>query len=374
MWKNKLEKRYPSEEGRIARRTQIVNRTHIQGIVPPHILREIAKKGDPEQRKLALNSLMASEKVRGMREAFAELFVATPVTPVDIKCNKIYDAKHLSHYDLPGDQIEDPGNSNDEAAKEAFDGAEATYNFYKDIYERNSIDDKGMCLISSVHFQENYDNALWNGRQMIYGDGDGKIFERFTISIDVIGHELTHGVTEFEAGLVYSNQPGALNESMSDVGGILVKQHKLNQTAEEADWLIGKGLFTSNIEGQALRSMKEPGTAYDDKLIGKDPQPGHMKNFKKLPNTEEGDYGGVHINSGIPNRAFYLTAIEIGGYAWEKAGKIWYTALRDMLRPKSNFKDAAKKTYLAAGILFGEGSEEQQAVKKGWDGVGIAIK
>src|SRR4029079_10299870 len=134
---------------------------------------------------------------------------------------------------------------------------------------------------------------------------------------------LTHGVTQDEAQLVYSNQSGALNESLSDVFGSLIKQFSLNQTADQADWLIGAGLLTKQVKGVALRSMKAPGTAYDDPVLGKDPQPDHMSRFV----TTAADRGGVHITSGIPNRAFYLAATAIGGYAWEVAGKIWYTTL-----------------------------------------------
>ena len=115
-----------------------------------------------------------------------------------------------------------------------------------------------MRLDSSVHYSQNFDNALWNGNQMIYGDGDGEIFGRFTTAVDVIGHELTHGVTQFEAGLEYHGQSGALNESISDVFGSLVKQHVNNQTAAQADWLIGVGLFKPGVVGQAIRSMKAP--------------------------------------------------------------------------------------------------------------------
>jgi len=345
----------------------MTGRIPIQCIIPEHMLKEIAKKGNPEQRDMALKTLLMSEKIRGRREAFAEVYVAMPT---GAKCIRIYDAKN--GLDLPGEEVSEPENSSDVAVKEAYDGANATYDMYLDAFERNSIDDKGMCLLSSVHFDEKYDNAFWDGRQMVYGDGDGELFNRFTASIDVIGHELTHGVTEYEAGLVYYDQPGALNESMSDVFGSLVKQRVLNQTAEEADWLIGEGLFTSNVNGKALRSMKEPGTAYDDPVLGKDPQPGHMRDYKRLPRRE--DNGGVHINSGIPNHAFYLTAVEIGGHAWEKAGKIWYIALRDSLRYNSGFQAAANRTFQIAGVLFGTGSDEQNAVKKGWTGVGITPK
>ena len=367
--KNTSEKTSLLEEERATGRKQeqMTGRIPIQCIIPEHMLKEIAKKGNPEQRDMALKTLLMSEKIRGRREAFAEVYVAMPT---GAKCIRIYDAKN--GLDLPGEEVSEPENSSDVAVKEAYDGANATYDMYLDAFERNSIDDKGMCLLSSVHFDEKYDNAFWDGRQMVYGDGDGELFNRFTASIDVIGHELTHGVTEYEAGLVYYDQPGALNESMSDVFGSLVKQRVLNQTAEEADWLIGEGLFTSNVNGKALRSMKEPGTAYDDPVLGKDPQPGHMRDYKRLPRRE--DNGGVHINSGIPNHAFYLTAVEIGGHAWEKAGKIWYIALRDSLRYNSGFQAAANRTFQIAGVLFGTGSDEQNAVKKGWTGVGITPK
>ncbi len=366
MYKNKLEKTSTSKEVRTDRTEQIrtVGMIPVNGIIPPHILKEIAKKGSQKQKDMAMRTLMMSEKMRGRREAFAEVYVAAST---GAKCIRVYDAKNQQ--DLPGEEVIDPGNSTDPAIKEAYDGADTTYNLYLDVYERNSIDDRGMCIMSTVHFDANYNNAFWDGRQMVYGDGDADLFNRFTIAIDVIGHELTHGVTEYEAGLVYYDQPGALNESMSDVFGTLVKQRILDQTVDAADWLIGEGLFTSKVNGTALRSMKAPGTAYDDPVIGKDPQPAHMKQYVKLPRWDDG--GGVHINSGIPNHAFYLTAMEIGGYAWEKAGKIWYIVLRDMLRYNSGFQSAADSTFQVARILYGSGSKEELAVKKGWAGVGI---
>ena len=309
---------------------------------------------------------MRIEKIRGMRRAFGEVYVAQPGPG---RCIRVYDVKHGSDSDLPGELIANPAKSTDKAAKEAYEGALATYDFFQKVYERNSIDDRGMCIDSSVHFETNYDNAGWDGRQMLYGDGDGVYFNRFTSSIDVIGHELTHGVTEYEAALEYHDQPGALNESMSDVFGSLVKQWKAKETVDKADWLIGEGLFTKKVRGKALRSMSAPGTAYDDPKLGKDPQPGTMKDYVKTHDDE----GGVHINSGIPNHAFYLTAMELGGHAWERAGRIWYVTLRDALRPKASFATAAKRTWQIAGVIFGTGSEEQKAVKAGWEGVGVKI-
>jgi Zn-dependent metalloprotease len=207
---------------------------------------------------------------------------------------------------------------------------------------------------------------------MIFGDGDGEIFTDFTGALDVIGHELTHGVTEFTANLEYHNQSGALNESISDVFGSLVMQWVNNQSAEQADWLIGVGIFTPKITGDALRSMKAPGTAYDNDLIGKDPQPDNMSDYQTLPDTAQGDFGGVHINSGIPNKAFYLTAIAIGGNAWEAPGHIWYEALKASTAT-TNFQEFADTTHSKAGQLYGTSGAEQQAVLLAWREVGIRI-
>lgn len=193
-----------------------------------------------------------------------------------------------------------PSNG-DVAVDEAYDYLGITHDFFWKEYQRDSLDNKGLILTGTVHYGREYQNAFWNGQQMVFGDGDGEIFNRFTIAIDVVAHELSHGVTETEAGLIYFEQSGALNESLSDVFGSLVKQYHLKQTADKADWLIGEGLLAEGINGKGLRSMSEPGTAYDDPLLGKDPQPAHMKDFIK---TRE-DNGGVHLNSGIPNRAFY---------------------------------------------------------------------
>lgn len=346
-------------------------------ILPPHIIQKITENGSAEQRKWALQTLETTAQFRGQRIALTRGRAAAVKEGAagGIKQRKVYSADNGSS--LPGRLVRSEGDPavGDPASDEAYDGAGSTYDLYWDIYQRNSIDDHGMEIDSTVHYQQNYDNAFWNGQQMVYGDGDQnlppdqRLFNRFTIAVDVIGHELTHGVTQYEAALVYQDQPGALNESFSDVFGSLVKQRALGQTAAQADWLIGEGLFTANVHGVALRSMKAPGTAYDDPILGKDPQPANMSDYV---NTTS-DNGGVHINSGIPNHAFYMTAVEIGGNAWEKAGKIWYITLRDRLQATSNFQAAADLTYAVAGDLFGANSLEQQAVQKGWAAVGINV-
>ncbi|MDJ0798832.1 MAG: M4 family metallopeptidase [Calothrix sp. MO_167.B12] len=333
-------------------------------IVPPHMLEKMVVNGNVEQREWAFQTLNASSQFRGRREIVGGIYLSASAGE---KRRTIYDAQ--TNQQLPGMLVRTEGDPpvDDEAVNEAYDAAGATYDFFHDILERNSIDDKGLRLDSTVHYGVKYDNAFWNGDQMVYGDGDGEVFQRFTTSIDVIAHELSHGVTQYEAGLIYFGESGALNESMSDVFGSLVKQKVKNQTAESADWIIGEGLLMPKIKGVGIRSMKAPGTAYDDPLLGEDPQPGHMKDIY----TGFKDNGGVHINSGIPNRAFYLAAMEIGGYAWEKAGKIWYISLRDRLRRRSNFRRAAKVTRQVAGELYGEGSKEQKAVENAWREVGV---
>jgi Zn-dependent metalloprotease len=295
------------------------------------------------------------------------------VTPEPQQQRTISDAQNTQK--LPGRLVRSEGDkaTGDVAVDEAYDGLGDTFDFYWQAYGRNSIDDAGLPMLATVHFDRDYDNAYWDGRQMVFGDGDGEFFTRFTISVDVIGHELTHGVTENEAGLIYWAQTGALNESISDVFGSLVKQYVNQQSAEDADWLIGKGLLIPQpgTNREALRSMKAPGTAYDDPALGgKDPQPAHMRDYVQ---TRQ-DNGGVHINSGIPNHAFYLAAVNIGGNAWEEAGNIWYeTLLSPLLRRRTQFQDFASLTTSIAQQLYGANSFEYQAVHEAWNEVGITV-
>jgi len=338
------------------------------------MLEGIAQKGTQLQKELALNTLKTSELIRARRRSLSDFSgTMSRFAGSGVKERIIYDAQNGST--LPGAVARSEGDiaSPDLAVNEAYDGSGVTYDLYKDIFNRDSIDGKGMRLDSTIHFRKGYDNAFWDGQQMVYGDGDEdlpedeRLFNRFTIAVDIIGHELTHGVTQFEAKLAYSDQSGALSESMSDVFGSLVKQRLLNQTVNETDWIIGAGLLTANVNGAGIRSMSSPGTAYDDPVLGKDPQPAHMRDYVTTTN----DNGGVHINSGIPNYAFHRVAMELGGHAWAKAGQIWYAALRDELGTNSNFQDCANMTLKAAINLYGSGSIEEQAVKLGWLEVGL---
>lgn len=336
-------------------------------IIPSHMLRHLSRHGPAVLREKAWQTLQHSERLRGQRDVLAGLGAGRWGVSPGSKRRTIYDLSHDTV--LPGKRVRGEGDakSRDVHVNEAYDHSGVTADFFRQVFGRNSVDDQGMRLDSSVHYYTDFDNAFWNGAQMVYGDGDGVVFQRFTKCLDIIGHELTHGVTQYEAGLAYQGQSGALNESFSDVFGSMVKQWKKKQTVAGADWWIGEGLFARGVRGDALRSLKAPGTAYDDPQIGRDPQPAHMRDYVK----GAADHGGVHTNSGIPNHAFYLVATALGGHSWEKAGRIWYDTLCTVLRPHATFADAARGTLRSAGILYGSASREQDAVKSAWQQVGV---
>ena len=353
-------------------RHQLEHRHSIFCILPPDVLHDIARTGTEEQREAALRTLAVDTTFRTLRS----IRQAAPVAAAAPAAVAIPGQKQRTIYDChnnmpsPGESVEQAraegaGPKGDSEVDEAYDGLGNTYDFYLNVLNRNSIDDQGMPLNGHVHYGSRFNNAFWDGQRMVFGDGDGVVFNRLTISLDIMGHELTHGVTEKEAQLIYQDQSGALNESVSDVYGSLVKQyHNGKQAAQDADWLIGEGIWADSGRGEALRSMKDPGTAFEG-----DRQPAHMNDYV---NTID-DNGGVHNNSGIPNKAFYLAATEMGGYAGERAGFIWYATLRDpRLKPNASFRQFARLSAVNAEILF-PGGPEQQIVRGAWSEVGVDI-
>lgn len=347
-----------------------LSRPYVNCITPPHLLKKLLESRDKDIREAALSTLLTTARLRGERAVRATAgFLATPAAGR----RTIYDCRNsVNLASSVVARTENGTSSTDDSVNRAFDGLGETRDFYLKVFGRNSMDGHGMRFDGFVHRGIRYNNAFWDGQEMVFGDGDGLVFTDFTKSLDVIAHELTHGVTEFTANLEYHKEPGALNESMSDVFGSLVKQWSINQTADDADWLIGAEICTPGIKADALRSMKAPGTAYDNDLLGKDPQPDHMDRFVPLPDDEDNDFGGVHINSGIPNKAFYLMAVAIGGYAWEAPGHIWYESLLAS-NQSTKFQEFADTTYGKAGQLYGIGSDEQKAVAEAWREVGIRI-
>jgi Zn-dependent metalloprotease len=276
---------------------------------------------------------------------------------------KVYSAENAST--LPGKLARSEGDKStgDAVVDEMYDNVGTFLRFLKSEYDRSSYDGKGSEVRSVVHYSQNYNNTFWNGTMLVAGDGDGKLFKTFS-DLKTVASELMHGVVQSTAGFTYAGQSGALNTHMSDVFATLVEQWKLKQTPDQANWLIGDGILGSTIKGVALRSLKAPGTAYDDPTLGKDTQPSTMADYK--------DANDVHINSGIPNHAFYLAAIKIGGFAWEKAGKIWYRALLAS-GSKDDIRKFAGRTLAEAEGLFGKHSKEWSAVKEAWHGVGIEV-
>jgi hypothetical protein len=280
----------------------------------------------------------------------------------------VYDARGTE--DLPGTRVRDADDppTGDAAVDEAHAHSGVAWDLFADVFDRRSVDGAGTPLTVTVHYSTDYDNAFWDGSQLVFGDGDGQVFDRFTKPLDVTAHEFTHGVTQFTAGLTYQGQSGALNESVSDVFASMAKQRSLSQTSAEADWLIGVGLFLPDVKATALRSMLEPGTAYDDPRLGRDPQVGSMDAYVDTAD----DSGGVHINSGIPNRAFALAARAIGGNSWERPGQVWYAALTGGgVTPSSDFDGFARATVEAATRLFPDDPTVAAHVTEAWQQVGL---
>ena len=350
------------------------HRCSINCIIPPHMVEVIKMRGDAKQRKMAQTIEREADEFRTERinatpaESYmAAKAVSRSATP---SLNReIRDGQKKAA--LPGKIVRKEGEAavKDQTVNEAYDGSGDTYQLYFDIFGRDSLDGNGMKLISTVHHRRNYNNAFWNGSQMAYGDGDGTLFTRFTKSLSVIGHELSHGVVQFSGGLIYQDESGALNESFSDVFGVLTVQYKLGNDARDADWLVGDGILGPAVNGEALRSMLAPGTAYNDPVLGKDPQPYHMDHFV----VTSSDHGGVHINSGIPNHAFYLLSQYLGGKAWEKAGRIWYDTMQEIQNPNARFQDWAEKTVEVAIRRFKLGSREVMFTRRAWKLVGIDV-
>ena len=290
-------------------------------IVPPHILEELAKQGSIsckktlndthrilQKRNTVLNNLLIKEQETGKGERL------------------VYDSQSKYQQRVALVRKEGEGAVNDETVNNAYDTSGFVLGYFKDTFGLNSINGEGMELISNIHYGKDYNNAYWDGDEMTYGDGDQIEFKNFASAVDVVAHEITHGVTQFLANLEYRGQSGALNEHFSDVFGTVIKQKYHTQDIADADWFIGDTVVTKAFPGEAIRSLKAPGTANDF-----DRQPDHMKNY--YSGTD--DNHGVHINSGIPNKAFYLSCIEIG---LDECALIWYETLKVLWRT-ANFND-----------------------------------
>ncbi|TEA03946.1 M4 family metallopeptidase [Mycobacteroides salmoniphilum] len=338
-------------------------------IIPPAVLSRLAEDGDiAEDSRVALLSTAASElswrtlrnaHTRATQAASGITISAAATALAKVPETPVFDCRQTTS--LPGVAVADPATSTDATVQRAFIETAAVVRFYRECFGRNSVDNAGMTLISSVHYGVKYANAFWNGSQMAYGDGDGQMFLDFTKANDVIGHELTHGVTQFTAGLNYENEAGALNESVSDVFGSMFRQWQAEQTADTADWLIGKDILGPRALAKGytcLRDLADPGAAHC-----LSPQPGHYRDY--VPGSDP------HEGSGIPNHAFSLAATKHGSKSWEAVGTVWYEALASpKARKNMTFKAFAKLTRQIAAARTGAESPGA-AIDEAWTEVGL---
>lgn len=340
-------------------------------IVPQRVLERFARdrKLTVEQRQHFVDAVKLERQWRAARAATTKLAYmsqsilsaaitteAAAAAPADL----VFDCKHGTT--LPGTPIANPGEAGDASARQAFDETAAVVKFYKTVFGRNSLDNAGMTLISSIHFSVNYNNAGWTGSQMRYGDGDGNIFIDFTRGNDVIGHELTHGVTQYSSAFSYSNQAGGLNESMSDVFGSMFRQWQANQTVNAADWLIGKEIMGPGAIARGFTCLRDMANPAAKHCLA--PQP---TKFSQYHNGMD-----PHDSSGIPNLAFYKAAMGIGGKSWEKAGQIWYKALTGYApSPNMKMKTFANRTRKLASKLYPTDPAIKAAIDVAWKAVGL---
>ena len=310
--------------------------------IPPFILENLAKAG-VEDATMTLHQEGCVRKERASEVPNVGTLMG--ITPAAGKAaRQVFDSQNKTDYQVKLVLSEGGPVVDDDAVINAYDHIGNFREYCKEKLDRDSIDNNGMNIICNVHFGTKYNNAFFNGKEITIGDGDGVIFSNFAKSLEVITHELGHGIVQWTANLEYRNQSGALNEHFADVFGIVITQHIEKSTAKDADWLIGDEIMGPKLYGEALRCMASPGTAFDNDLMDKDPQPDHLRDFYKGPN----DNGGVHINSGIMNRAFYLAA---RGLEIENAALIWYTALQN-LWPTVSFNDAAAQIVRATQLFI----------------------
>ena len=336
-------------------------------IVPERVLKRLAadRKYSAEQRKNFADTIKIDVQLRRLRTQAARLtrvaaLMAEAPTVAPAPAVTVYDCNHGQT--LPGAQILNPAISPDPTAKGVFSETKSVEAFYSQVFGRNSIDDGGMTLISSIHFGVRYNNAFWNGSQMTYGDGDGSIFLDFSKASDVIGHELTHGVTQYSLQLNYTNDAGGLNESLSDCFGSMFRQWEENQTVKQADWLIGKDIMgPSALQSgyTCLRDMADP-----DAKHCLAPQP--TKYAQVRPGMDP------HLSSGPPNLAFCTIAKAVGGNSWEQVGHIWYRSMTGF-GPAPNLKMMAfaDRTRAVAAELYPNDAALARAVDAGWKKVGL---
>ena len=331
------------------------------GVIPPALLEEIAQRGSSDEREWAESTIASSPGSSTWLKADTTSAIwLSPIRRAVLDAHRGEDVQAATLARGEGDVP-----TGDDAVDEVYDALGTTAGFYQDIFDYSFADSDERTVTAVVHYGTEFANCFWDGSRLIVGDGDGKVFNRFSSAPEVIAHELSHDVMT-ATGLVYNGQSGAMFESLCDVFGVLSKQYSLHQTsAAEAGWLVGEGLL---VNGGAIRSMADPGTAYDDPVLGRDSQPAHFDDYV----ADSGGFSSPLINCGIPNRAFYLAATALPGPAWQSAGQIWYAAaMSGRLRPNSGFAAFAGLTIAECRERFGDDGPELDAVRNAWRTVGV---
>lgn len=338
-------------------------------IIPQDVLKKLAEdsKLSDEVRKASLDTGNISIELRKLRKQAGKLTNAVAlVQPSEMLALAVAPAVTVFNCQqtqtLPGTAVPNPAASADATVKRTFVETSAVADFFKQVFNRNSIDNAGMTMMSSVHYGNKFNNAMWNGSQMIYGDGDQAIFVDFTRGNDVIGHELTHGVTQHSLQLAYSGDAGGLNESMSDCFGSMFRQWRANQTVAKADWLIGSDILGPTAKAKGLTCLRNMANPADPKALA--PQP--TKYSQITPGMDP------HFSSGPPNLAFCTACKKLGGKSWERIGQVWYRSLTGFgPTPTMKMPKFAARTRQVAKQLYANTPAVAAAVDAGWKQVGL---
>ena len=341
-------------------------------MIPNYVFENIIKN-DEKRKSIYVKNILEAETHRKDREVFKilrkkGLLTAHPPNHTEHIIN--YD--NQQSWDYNKSKIIEEFKENHTVDKKKVPNHQLTkyidgiYDFFHNMLHRESYDNKNILVNVFMNFGIAYNNAFYDGANLAFGEGDGLYFKTFILP-DIAAHEFTHAVQDYEAAFRYYGQSGALNEHISDVFGIAFDQLYKKQDVTTSKWLIGEGLWTPRVNGVALRSMKDPGTAYNDSVVGSDPQPAHMNNYVKTSD----DDGGVHINSGIPNKAFYLANMAVGGkIQYNKIGRIWYDTIlkKNGLGELTDFQTFAKATLRQAKRM-----KMENVIIDAWKQVGIIL-
>lgn len=325
--------------------------------IPEIVIDALNKAGDHIEKP----NVQMDKSIRMRRSSMSLMASLLPATP-GTSARRIFDSQNTGSTRLKIVREEGAMSLTDADANAAYDNGGLVREYFKTILGWNSINDDGLDLIFNVHYMVKYNNAFWDGEQMTFGDGDGVNFQNFVRALDVTGHELTHGIVQYTANLEYKGQSGALNEHFADVFGTAVKQWAAKETEKTANWLMGEICTMGKYKGKAIRSIKEPANA----AIVLSAQPEHMSKIFKGTT----DNGGVHVNSGIPNKAFYLVSMDIGT---QRAAKLWFETLKT-LKPTSKFTDLYKALTKTAKTLVTDKTlptTAQMSIDKAFKTVGI---